>query len=216
MRPFAHENGGDDADQQRDRDHPEARLGNNRREIGAAVVDIEILTDADTVAHHRQHRQHGEIPEHELHQQRNVAHHLDIDIGDLVDDPVLRQPENAENKPDEGRQHNARERDDKRVDDADNQHIQMRRGLAAVTFEKNDADVETGGLAQKAETRCDTAVCQIDRRVMRNIPGKKDNKRDNEKLEKDGPDPRVPEHINTGCRRLNICGHTLLPPQAQL
>ena len=39
---------------------------------------------------------------------------------------------------------------------------------------------------------------------------------DNEKLEKDGPDPRVPEHINTGCRRLNICGHTLLPPQAQL
>ena len=41
-------------------------------------------------------------PEEDLHQERDVADRLDVDRGDLVDDPVARQASNADQRPEDG------------------------------------------------------------------------------------------------------------------
>ena len=61
------------------------------------------------------------VPEQQLQQQRHVADHLDIDRGDLGQQPVLRQPGDADQGAEDGRQDDADDGDLQRVQQADGQ-----------------------------------------------------------------------------------------------
>ena len=62
---------------------------------------------------------HQHVPEQQLQQQRNVAQHFDIDRRQPRQQPVRRQPRNADQRAEHGRKHDADHRDPQRVDDAD-------------------------------------------------------------------------------------------------
>ena len=61
---------------------------------------------------------HQHVPEQQLQQQRNVAQHLDVNRGEPGQQPVRRQPRDADHGSEHGRKHDADDRDAQRVDDA--------------------------------------------------------------------------------------------------
>ena len=61
------------------------------------------------------------VPEQQLQQQRNVAQRLDIEGGELRQQPVAGQPADADQRAEDGRQHDADHGDLERVQDADDQ-----------------------------------------------------------------------------------------------
>jgi hypothetical protein len=62
---------------------------------------------------------HQHVPEQQLQQQGNVAQQFDIDGGEPRQQPVRRQPRDADQRADHGRQHDADHGDAERIDDAD-------------------------------------------------------------------------------------------------
>jgi hypothetical protein len=63
--------------------------------------------------------QDAEVPEEELEQQRPGADHLDVGGGERGDQPVARQPHDAEQEPQDGRQHDADARGQQGVEETD-------------------------------------------------------------------------------------------------
>ena len=69
------------------------------------------------------------LPEVDLDQQRDVAEELDVRVGDLADDPVLRESSDADDRSQEGRRHDAEKRDPQHVDHADRERLDPGAGL---------------------------------------------------------------------------------------
>ncbi|MNE47705.1 hypothetical protein D3C80_1421190 [compost metagenome] len=67
---------------------PEAISHGRARHVQATVADEEHVLDVDAAPRSRQGQEHGEIPEQDLQQRRNVAEGFHIDGRQFVDHPV--------------------------------------------------------------------------------------------------------------------------------
>ena len=81
---------------------PGCRIG--RRHVQAAGVEEEKLQieKLQALPHAGKRRQHAEVPEDDLGQQRDVADDVDIDRRQLRDEPIARQPGDADDEAEDG------------------------------------------------------------------------------------------------------------------
>ena len=114
-RPQMERDRGDDAEENGDIDVAETGAENRLRQEQAAVVENGAARNLHAVAQIGQRLKHGVIPEQQLQQQRDVAQRFDVGRGGFVDQPVLRQPRNADDETDDGREDDAEAGDQQRV-----------------------------------------------------------------------------------------------------
>ncbi len=150
---------GDDPDQDGDRERLDARIGDRPGNHKAAVREKEAAEQRDALAGIGQGRKHGEIPEQDLEQQRQVAYQLDVASRDARQQPVRRQPAQRNHKSDHGRKENADDRDQERVEQTHKEHasIRVRSGIRDQVL----ADVETRRVLQEPQTGRDPLRLQI-------------------------------------------------------
>ena len=154
----------DDAGNERRRDEPGVALQHRLRHEEAALVEEEKIAGVQRLARAGQRGQHRDVPEQQLQQERQVADHLDIDHRHLGDDPVLRQPRDADDKAEDRGEEDADRRDDEGVEEADQERVAIGRGRGAVGDE-GLVDVEAGGRREEAEARGDARRPKVRDRV---------------------------------------------------
>jgi hypothetical protein len=133
----------------------EARL----RQNDAAVVEIDFVEDGDALPRRRQRSEHRQIPEQDPEQERQVAHQLHIGAGEPSDDPVGRQPGNADGKAEDRCQRDAEHGDQQRVQQADQEDAGV--GVGLVVGNERLADAKAGGGIEEAEARGDALRLQV-------------------------------------------------------
>ena len=105
-----------------------------------------------------------------MQKQRNIADQLHIDLRDLGDDPIRRQASDADDEAEDGREHDADARDQKRVQEADEEGAAIGRALLGGEGDQMLVDVEAAGRAQEIETenlalRREIRAGVLDRRI---------------------------------------------------
>ncbi|MNE96846.1 hypothetical protein D3C80_1951040 [compost metagenome] len=98
-----------------------------------------------------------------MQQERHVAHHFDVNRGDLGDEPVLGQTANADQRTEDGGKHDADDGHAQGIEQADHN------GAAVVirgrVGDGRFADREPGLTVQEPEARGDIAHGQVVERV---------------------------------------------------
>jgi hypothetical protein len=74
-----------------------------QRDGQPAIVEERDAENADRLARAGQGGDHAEVPEQHEEQQRDVAHRLDVSAGDRGEEPVARQPRDADDEAERGR-----------------------------------------------------------------------------------------------------------------
>ena len=128
------------------------------------------------------------VPEQQLQQQRDVAEDLDIDRGDLADEPVRRQPRDADEEAEDGREDDAEDGDVEGVQQADDEGAAVG-GIRAVGDERGQ-DLEAGAVLEEAEAGGDVGALQIGDRVVDDPPEEGDEEDRERDLEDDAADRR--------------------------
>jgi len=121
MRPALDVDAGGDGDDESEADPGIERVIDRQRKDHAAIADEDVGQHLPRLARARRADPQYVPPDDELQQQRDVAHGLDIECGQLVDQPVGRQPRDAHDRAEDGRQHDADAGDAERVEQADQQ-----------------------------------------------------------------------------------------------
>jgi hypothetical protein len=204
----------DDADDARDQGHqdqPETLLQDRRRRIEPADVEEKDIEQRVAVLRRGHVPEHREIPEKDLQQQRDVAQHLDVDGGQIGDQPVPRQPGNADDESDDRGEEDADDRDHDGVQQADQKGRAVTRLLAV--FDQRLRDAEPGGGFQEPEARGDALPLQVGHRVTDQIHGQQHDTAEHERLEEEGAVARVVPHRRFSRRDGNfrLHGHVRLP-----
>ena len=122
---------------------PEDRL----RQEEAAVVEERRRRRATKLSRGRRQRlEHGDVPEQELQQQRDVADQSrHRPPPSRRDQPVRRQPRDADEEAEDGREDDAEPGDQQRVEQADAEGAAVGRGRRSIGDQRL-ADVEAGGV----------------------------------------------------------------------
>lgn len=102
--------------------------------------------------------EHG-IPEEELEQDRDVLHDLDVDTGELRDEPVRRKPGDPEEGPQDHRQDDPDKGNLQGVQHPDRERLQV--GVGRRVFDQRFADLEGGLLMQESEPRGDRLLVEV-------------------------------------------------------
>ena len=198
-RPEPDHNRRDDGDQERDGNVDEILAENRIGRVPAGNVDEPERPKAQRVALLRQKPEHGEIPDEDLQEQRDVAQRLDVDGGDPRDDPVGRKPRDSDRKSDDRREDNPEDRDEQRVEQADQIDAAVARRLSVGN--ERLVDLEAGGVFQDAEAETDALGAKVGRRVVDDPPGEGDDADNQQNLEDHAADTFVVEHGEAGSDR---------------
>ena len=95
------------------------RLADQRRHRDAAVAEEHARQRVERLARARQILGDDRVPEEQLQQQRHVAQHLDVERRRAwLTSQLRRQPREADDGADDGRQHDAEQRDAEGVQQA--------------------------------------------------------------------------------------------------
>ena len=199
--PPPKDDGGDHTGKERDQHPPCARLGGEQRHVDAALVQVGDAVDGVAVGGQRQAAQDRVVPEEDLQQERHVAQRLDVHGGEPGDQPVLREPRDADEEAKCGRAHDAQRRHQKRVQDADDERAAVGRLLGV--FDQRLGDAEASGVIEKAKTGGDVLAREADDGVARKIGDDEHNHTQCNRLEQDGARtpvaPRGKGRRRTGC-----------------
>ncbi|MNV09976.1 hypothetical protein D3C71_1004860 [compost metagenome] len=166
--PAVHQHDGDDGDHDADHKRPEP-VGHQRgRHVQATAADEEGVTEVVAVAWSRHGQEHGEVPEQDLQQRRNVTENFHINCRHFGDDPVLRQPCHTDDETEDRRQDHANEGHEQGVEQTDDKHsgIAVRFGVVDQVL----SDAETGTALQKVETGGNAPVLKVGLRVVEQKP----------------------------------------------
>ena len=91
----------------------------------AAIVEKEHVEQRHALPRRRQRGEHGQIPEQDLEQQRQVADQFDVAAGQPRHQPVRRQPSEADNEAEDRRKEDADHRDQQRVQQTDDEDARV-------------------------------------------------------------------------------------------
>ena len=183
----------------------------------AAIVEKERAEQRDALPRRRQRREHGEIPEQDLEQHRQISHQLDIAAGNARQQPVRRQPAQRHQEADDGGEKDADDGNQQRIEQADQEYagIGVRSGIRNQAL----ADVETGIMRQEAKAGGDALRLQIGAGVGDDLVADPDQRRDKQQLQ-DKPAPagaaakRTPQSGNKLRRWWSGRGRSSPPPRA--
>ncbi|MNV63857.1 hypothetical protein D3C71_1564750 [compost metagenome] len=108
------------------------------------------------------------IPEEQLQQERHVAHHLDVDRGDFLDEPILRQPSDADEDTQDRRRDQRQQAHAQRVQHAHEDGAAI--GVGGAVGDHGFADGEARLAMQEAEAGGDIAQRKVMQRVVHQEP----------------------------------------------
>src|SRR5262249_58538739 len=108
-----------------------------------------LQTKTDAVARCRHGAEHGEIPEQNLEEERQVADRLHVSATEPRDEPVRRQPCDADEEAENSREYAADDSDQQRVQQTDQKDAAVRVGHAIGN--KGLIDDKARGIAEEAK-----------------------------------------------------------------
>ncbi len=179
-RPPAERDRGDDAKPEGKDDRAGPFAGRRRRQDDPAIVEKNFAEQRDALARARQRAEHGEIPEQDLEQERQVANELDITAGEPRQEPIGRQSRNADEEADHGRQHDADPGHQQRVEQAHEEHAAV--GVRFVIGNERLVDAEAGDLVEEAEAARDVLRVEIGLGVERELVAEPQHRREQYEL----------------------------------
>src|SRR6185312_272117 len=94
-----------------------------------AVTEKETVENGDALPRIGQSGEHREIPEQDLEQDRQVADQFDIAARNPRQQPVRRQPAEGYDETDQGGEEDADERDQQRIEQADQKYAGVAVGI---------------------------------------------------------------------------------------
>ncbi|MNQ99366.1 hypothetical protein D3C85_1150970 [compost metagenome] len=179
-RPTAHQHDSSDGHHHTADKRPEAIGRQGRRHVQATVADKEGVEEIVTLARPRHGQEHREVPEQDLQQGRDIAENFHIDRGQLADDPVRREPGDADDKAQQGRQNDTDKGHQEGVEQADDEHpgIAVRLGVIDQVL----GDAEAGTALEKAEAGGDAPVLEIGLGVVKQVPAQRDHRHNGDDL----------------------------------
>ncbi len=166
-RPYPQRDSRDDGEHQGPED-PAGPLPDHRRgHDDAAVVEKSRAQEREALARSGQRAEDGEIPEQNLEEDRKVADQLDIAGRQLGQQPVRREPRDADQEAEDRREHDANARDQQRVQEPDDEDAGI--GVGFIVGDQRLVDAEAGGRIQESETAADVLGREIGARVEREL-----------------------------------------------
>ena len=173
-----------DAAHERDHDDPpHFAVQHEARQVHAARIDV-CRPERERLLRHRHGPQHADVPDEELQQQGYVAHGLHVGRGQPGDDPIRRQPAEADSEAEQRRHYDAEPGDEQRVQKPDQERAPIAHGAAV--FDQRLRDVEARGLAEEAEARGEVLLAQVLRGVGDDLVAQH-NERDDQRHLEDEP-----------------------------
>ena len=142
--------------------------------VQAPLADIDGTGQRSGVCDRRQPLEKAKVPEEELDEQRDVADDLDVDTGDLADQPIGGEASHGGGGPQDGGKNDAHQRDLEGVQQANDKGAGE--GTGGVVGDDRFADGKAGGLVQKAiaPTQSPSLGC------LKDIPDKESDKANNQ------------------------------------
>ncbi len=133
-------------------------LDRKRRENQASIGKI-YAVDRHPCGAGRWKPLHQHVPEQELQQQRKITQHFDIDRSQPRQQPVGRQPRDADHRPQHGRKHDADDRDAQRVDEANDEGAEI--GILRAVVDPGVGNRHPGLATEKGKAGRDPAYRQV-------------------------------------------------------
>ena len=158
-------------------------FGVQRRSPQPAVREIHAGQQVQRLAHRRRRFRNQRVPEEQLQQQRDVAQRLHVDQRHAADQPVPRQPREADDQADDARRRDADQRHAQRVQQPDEKGAGV--AVRRVVGDRAFADPHARFAVEKAEARGDVESFQIFDGVDREPGDRRRHERDRENLEED-------------------------------
>ncbi len=169
-------------------DHPELSAVERDRGNDQPAIGQEDAVDRFPGAARRRQSLHQHVPDQELQQERDVAQCFDIDGRQPREQPVGRQPRDADQRAHDGRDHDADHGNPQRVDDADNEGVQI--GVLRTVGQPGVGDGHAGLAAEEGKAGRDTPH----RQIMHGVGPEPGNERDCNPDDRDLPQER-PESL---------------------
>ena len=141
--------------------------------------------------HGRQTGDDQGVPEEEIEQKRHIAQCLDIEKRQKSEQRIARETGDADDQPDDRREHDAPGRNPNRVDDAGQEGTTI--GVGGLVVDECLADDEAGLSAQKVEACGNVLLSELLRDVGKQIKSQKDDACDGDYLVEDGAEAEVVE-----------------------
>ena len=213
LRPAAYPDRADDAEGERQQHPAMHRIGSRNRKDEAAIADKDARQQLPGLARRRRAHPQHRPPEEQLQQQRDVTEGFDVDLRELADEPVARQPRDPHHGAENGRQHDPERRDIERVEQPDEKGAGI--GIGRGIGDQRLADAEGGFAVEKAEAAGDVLAAQIDERVVDEKGDERDDDGDEQDLIDDTADAGVVPRRRPGgaaerrspCRSPSPCPH---------
>ena len=151
------------------------------------------------------------VEQEQPEQQRHVAERLDVPFADLAEQPVGREPADADQRAQNGAEDDAEDGDAQRVEDADPDRPGV--GAGRRILDHRVADLEAGLASEIVETAGDLLPVQIVDGVADEIPGETGDETDDHDLKDPAADDRIVPGRHSHARRGAQCldCHTLVP-----
>src|SRR2546423_5384798 len=121
----------------------ETGIGDRLRNHQAAIGKKEAAENRNALPRVRQRGEHGQIPEQNLEQQRQVADQFDIAAGNARQQPVRRQSAERDQKSEQRGKEDADDRHQQRVEQTDQEYAGI--GVGPGIGNQALADVKAGG-----------------------------------------------------------------------
>ena len=135
----------------RKRDQHDAKLAGEfrPRQEQPAIIEEAAGRKRDAAVQFRQRLENRVVPEQNLQQERHVADQFDVAAGELGDQPIARQPGDADDKAEHGREHDGDTGDQKRIEKSDPEGAAECRGAGGI-IDQRLADVEARRIVPEA------------------------------------------------------------------
>ena len=188
------------------------RIGQRHREVEAAVGEEHGVPErADRLARPGEGLADQLVEQEQPEQQRHVAEGLDVPFADLGEQPVVRQPADADQGAEDGRHEDAEDRHLQRVQHADVDRAGI--GAGRRVGDHGVADLEARLALEVVEAAGDLLALQILDGVGDEVPGEQADQADHDDLEDPAADDRVVPRRHFRARRGAQCldCHPLFP-----
>ena len=136
-----------------------------------------------------QRQEHGEIPEQDLEQERQVADEFDVAAGEPREQPVGAQPRKPDDEAEDGREHDAEHRHQQRVEQADEEDAAV--GVLLAVGDQRLADAEAGRIVEKAKSEPDVLGFEVGAGVDREFDAEPDDRRQHRELVEGAAELRI-------------------------
>ena len=168
------------ADQHDQGNDVEASFRGGGGQIEAAYVEETPSRNGEALSRRRQRLQHREVPEEQLQQQRNVAHHFDVNRRETGDQPVGGKTRDADHEPQNGGDDDAKSGDQQGIEKPDQECPAV--GHRAIEVDQRLGNIKSSGAVDESKSGGDVLLAQVAGGIVYEHVEERDEKNDEHHL----------------------------------